>query len=327
MQFILDRIKKAYQNKLPFVVYNKPNCSNVFGFFQNDPFLHTITSEFNKPGFVFAPFDASKESIFFPLEKSEFISDSFIKQEIEIDKKSIINTSSKEKHIKIVEKAIDAINTNEFKKVVISRKEIVALNRVEVAEIYNKLVQLYPNAFVYVWFHPQVGLWFGATPETLLKVENSSFTTMSLAGTQVYKKDENVSWNPKEIEEQQIVTDYILNKLSNFSTNLKQLKTETIKAGSLLHLRTKITGELQKDSLFSLVDLLHPTPAVCGLPKEKAKQFILENEDYSRSFYTGFLGELNINSNSNLFVNLRCMEIKNNNAEIYAKSIINKNAI
>lgn len=324
MQFILDKITTAFKSKLPFVVYNKPNESDIFGFFQKDTSLHTIATNFNQSGFVFAPFDASKENVFFPLEKSEFVTDSFTKNETALGEKSILNISSKDKHVKIVESAIAAIRKNEFKKVVISRKEIVTIDGVDVEQIYNKLLQLYPNAFVYVWFHPQVGLWFGATPETLLKVENNNFSTMSLAGTQEYIKDENVIWNTKEIEEQQIVTDYILNKLSDFSINLKQGETETVKAGSLLHLRTEIKGELLNEGLYSLVNLLHPTPAVCGLPKEKAKQFILENETYNRSYYTGFLGELNIHNNSNLFVNLRCMEIKNKQAVIYVGGGITK---
>ncbi|WKD86874.1 Salicylate biosynthesis isochorismate synthase [Polaribacter huanghezhanensis] len=326
MNLLLNKIKEAYKNKVPFVAYNKPNDATIFGIFQKEATLHKIASDFTQAGFVFAPFNASEKTIFFPLDASEFISDSFTKEQLHFKEKSYFNNASKATHINIVQKALDAINKNDFKKVVISRKEIVALNGVEVEEIYSNLLQLYPNAFVYVWFHPQVGLWFGATPETLLEVEKNSFKTMSLAGTQVYKKGEKVSWNPKEIEEQQIVTDYILNKLSSFSTNLKQLKTETVKAGSLLHLRTEIKGDLTKEGLFSLVNLLHPTPAVCGLPKEKAKQFILENENYNRSYYTGFLGELNINTNKNshLFVNLRCMEIINNNAEIYVGGGITK---
>ncbi|WP_347174541.1 chorismate-binding protein [Polaribacter uvawellassae] len=326
MQLLLDKIKEAYKNNLPFVAYNKPNDTNVFGIFQKDATLHTITTNFMQTGFVFAPFSSSEKTVFFPLDESDYIKESFLKQQLHFKEKAFYNDASKATHIEIVQKAIDAINKNDFKKVVISRKEIIELNGVEVEVIYNRLLQLYPNAFVYVWFHPQVGLWFGATPETLLKVKNNSFSTMSLAGTQVFKKDEKVIWNPKEIEEQQIVTDYILNKLSAFSTNLKQLKTETVKAGSLLHLRTEIKGNLTKEKLFSLVNLLHPTPAVCGLPKTAAKQFILENESYNRSYYTGFLGELNSNTNkdSHLFVNLRCMEIKNKNAEIYVGGGITK---
>ena len=83
-----------------------------------------------------------------------------------------------------------------------------------------------------------------------------------------------------------------------------------------------------ENGLYSLVDLLHPTPAVCGLPKEAAKQFILENENYNRSYYTGFLGELNMGlqnkNDSHLFVNLRCMEIEKNEAYIYVGGGITK---
>jgi isochorismate synthase len=77
---------------------------------------------------------------------------------------------------------------------------------------------------------------------------------------------------------------------------------------------------------------LHPTPAVCGLPKENAKQFILENEGYERKFYSGFLGELNLNTilnkvvDSDLFVNLRCMEIERHKVHLYIGCGITKDS-
>lgn len=326
MNLLIDKIQNTYKNKLPFVAYKKPNDTTVFGLFQKDDLLHTIISDFNASGFVFAPFNTLEKTVFFPLEQSELIKVPFVEQQIKLTNVVHFDETSKEKHISIVQKAIEAIAKSAFKKVVISRKEIVAINGIEVEEIFERLLQMYPNAFVYVWFHPKIGLWFGATPETLLKVEDTNFTTMSLAGTQVFKNNEKVSWSAKEIEEQQIVTDYIMKKLARFSNNLKQLKTETVKAGSLVHLRTEIKGAVMEKQLFSLVNLLHPTPAVCGLPKEKAKQFILENENYNRSYYTGYLGEIYMgsNNNSHLFVNLRCMEIKNQHAEIYIGGGITK---
>jgi isochorismate synthase len=142
--------------------------------------------------------------------------------------------------------------------------------------VFKHLLQNYKSAFVYVWFHPKVGLWLGATPETLLDIKNSVFTTMSLAGTQVYKNTENVVWKSKELNEQQLVTNFIENQLSTISSTLKIDKTETVKAGILLHLKTKVTGVLNEEStLKTLIRALHPTPAVCGLPREKAKNFIL----------------------------------------------------
>jgi isochorismate synthase len=75
------------------------------------------------------------------------------------------------------------------------------------------------------------------------------------------------------------------------------------------------------------LQLLHPTPAVCGLPKDKSKAFILDNENYDRTFYTGFLGELNVEDQTDLFVNLRCMEISGSQAHLYMGCGITKESI
>jgi isochorismate synthase len=324
---IFDKIIKFYQKEIPFVVYRKPNTAVISGFFMNDDSLR-YTNSFSESGFVFAPFDSEQKAILFPKETSEFISEELATNVYQLneirEKQFYANESSKEHHIKLVKKTIEEINKNDLKKVVVSREEQIEIKDFNLVEIYQKLLQNYNNAFVYVWFHPKVGLWLGATPETLLDIENSDFKTMSLAGTQVYKNTESVVWKNKELEEQQLVTDFIENQLEGISSNLKIDKKETIKAGSLLHLKTKVTGTLHKEStLKTLIRALHPTPAVCGLPREKAKNFILENENYNRTFYTGFLGELNLEKkqeklkSSSLFVNLRCMNIVNSKASVF----------
>jgi isochorismate synthase len=202
---------------------------------------------------------------------------------------------------------------------------------------------------VYCWFHPKVGLWLGATPETLLQVSNKRFKTMSLAGTKNFEGTLKVNWSSKEINEQKIVTDFIIEKLQTEISDLQVSDTETIKAGSLLHLRAIVSGRLnQKNQLHNILEKLHPTPAVCGYPTKEAKQFILANERYHREFYTGFLGEFNFkerrtrNSNkrnvennaytsvktvTNLFVNLRCMQLKEKKALIYIGGGITSDSI
>ncbi|SDR82930.1 isochorismate synthase [Polaribacter sp. KT25b] len=330
---IFNNITAFYKEAKPFVVYRKPNSFTISGFFMRDETLF-FTDNFAESGFVFAPFDSEQKAILFPFKKSEFITEKLSLDTFITDEKTFsADEASKENHIKLVEKTIKEIKKNDFKKVVISRTEEVEISDFNLLEIYQKLLQNYSNAFAYVWFHPKVGLWLGATPETLLNIENSVFTTMSLAGTQVYENTENVVWKNKELEEQQLVTDFIKNQLTDISSNLKIDKTETVKAGSLLHLKTKVTGVLnEKSNLKTLVRALHPTPAVCGLPREKAKKFILENEYYKRSFYTGFLGELNIENstvniqNSSLFVNLRCMNINKNKASLFIGGGITKDS-
>ncbi len=324
---IFKNIEKSLIKKHPFVCYRKSNNTLISSFFQQNDKLHLDTN-LDSSGFVFAPFDDNNNTVIIPKEESELIEEHYFEKDASTLK--TVNSKdqkSKEFHVNLVEKGIHAIHNNEFKKVVLSRKETIELKEENnIIELFEKLLNNYPNAFVYVWFHPNVGLWLGATPETLVKINNSNFETMSLAGTLPYIDDSNAEWTSKEKEEQQFVTDYIIDKLSPLCKILNADKTETIKAGTLLHLKTKIEGELAVSNS-ELIRTLHPTPAVCGLPKEASKQFILQNENYDRSFYTGFLGELNMNDKTELFVNLRCMEIKNNRALIYIGGGITKDSI
>ncbi|KGL60658.1 chorismate-binding protein [Polaribacter sp. Hel1_33_49] len=331
---IFEKITNSYHKKTPFVAYRKFNEAVISGFFMDNDSLFFV-DDFSEKGFVFAPFDNQQKAILFPINNSEFISEDLSFDAIKFKEKDFCNNdSSQEQHIKLVDKTIEEISNNGLKKVVISRKEDLEISDFNLIKTYQKLLQTYQNAFVYVWFHPKIGLWLGATPETLLNIENNTFKTMSLAGTQVYENTKNIVWKSKELEEQQLVTDFIESQLTGISSNLKIDKKETIKAGSLLHLRTKVTGELNENStLKTLIRALHPTPAVCGLPRGNAKKFILANEFYSRSFYTGFLGELNLQKNkietenSSLFVNLRCMNILDDNVSLFVGGGITKDSI
>ncbi len=297
-----------------------------------------ITENFEVSGFVFAPFDEVEDAILFPKEESEFYQKNIDFDDLLIESESVLSDQedllAKEKHIKIVNKAIDTIEKSNLEKIVISRNEIVDLEKFDLLRVYKSLLKKYQNAFVYVWFHPKVGLWLGATPETLLHVEGDKFKTMSLAGTQVYQENKNPEWKSKELEEQQLVTYFIESQLNPISFNLKIDATETIRAGNLLHLRTRVEGRLSTNAnLEQLIRAIHPTPAVCGLPRKSAKDFILNNEGYNRTFYTGFLGELNLKNTTNsiqksqLFVNLRCMSIKDNSAVIYVGGGITKDSV
>jgi isochorismate synthase len=88
-----------------------------------------------------------------------------------------------------------------------------------------------------------------------------------------------------------------------------------------------LSGELNTDfKSFDLVKALHPTPAICGLPKEEALRFILENENYDRKYYAGFLGEWNKANQSDLFVNLRCLEVENEKVNLYVGCGITKDS-
>jgi len=337
---LFKQIAEHHVQQLPFVVYRKPNANEVKALLQQSDELF-FTENLTEKGFVFSPFDASEKSILLPLETAKSISAAYTVLKDDIVQQGTVASNDHERqyHIDLVKKGIEAIKDNKFKKVVLSRSEKVNLPEVNPIAIFKRLLNAYPSAFAYCWFHPQIGLWLGATPETLIKIEGNLFSIMALAGTQDYTGTLNVNWKEKEKQEQQYVTDFIVNNLRPTVEHLKVSEVETVRAGNLVHLKTVVSARLKSATpLRQIIEVLHPTPAVCGLPKEAAKQFILKNENYNRTFYTGFLGELNMDKtakprsgnrnienrayaitkkSTQLYVNLRCMQIKGKTAILY----------
>jgi isochorismate synthase len=310
------KVKQQHAQNLPFVIYKKPDKKTVVGLFQKNDHLY-FAEDFTETGFVFAPFDGN-QIILMPKKQSvkweSIMSSPKKKQDLELD---IEEDAHAKAHFEaLVQKGIDGIARGLMNKVVLSREEIVDVPRFDIVATFKKVIKTYSTAFCYCWFHPKIGLWIGATPERLLKADKKQFYTMALAGTQKVQDSSEVVWEKKEMEEQQFVTDFIVDNLKGITSEVSISSPYTLKAGNVVHIKTDIEGVIHENSnLKQVVSVLHPTPAVCGLPKTVAKDFILENEEYDRGYYTGFLGELNkkgfmkLKLKSDLFVNLRCMQI------------------
>ena len=331
MKSIFERVKIQQKLNLPFVIYRKPNSKTLIGIFQKDDHLHFL-EDFDQKGFVFAPF--SGVPICFPFDQSEVkFNTTYFKNEIKVSHHDAIQLEEKEKFEALVLKGIEVIKAGIFNKIVLSRKETFKVSGFHLEDTFEKMLHNYPAAFCYTWFHPKIGSWMGATPERLVKAKEYKFQTMSLAGTQSYKDDEDVVWKSKERKEQEFVTDFIIDKLKKEIKEVQISEPYTTRAGNLLHLRTDIEGVLNhKASLKKVIDILHPTPAVCGLPKDLSKAFIEQNEGYNREFYTGFLGEINqdyaTNDNAtDLYVNLRCMKIEKDQVNLFVGCGITKDSI
>lgn len=343
---MLKILTKHFTNTLPFVVYRKPNAINSTAILQHDNSLHTV-SDFSESGFVFAPFDSTKAPILLPF-------DTVLEEEIHAKKSSesynelrVPSAEAHQKHLALVQKCVETIQHSELQKIVISRKEEINSTK-DPFVLFQELLGNYPTGFVYLWYHPKVGMWAGATPETLVNINGATLTTMSLAGTRKWQENVEVFWNEKEVEEQQIVTDYIVDQLQLVTTNLNVTQAETHKAGSLFHLCSIISGRMKADvNIGDIVKILHPTPAICGFPTEAAKAFILVEEGYDRKFYTGYLGTLNervetarnrnrknqensayksVRTHSELYVNLRCMEFADHKKILYMGGGITKDS-
>lgn len=345
-QDLLEKADQALDKSSPFVLYHKPQTSafrkeKLHGVFQTTSSLHFL-EDFQDAGFVFAPFSfPAEKAVFIPKKEADRFAAEVPKFSSQPRKQTTLTADDTlhQKHVKLIKSGIESITNTDLEKVVLSRKQPVADSGENPLKIFKNALATYPKAMVYIFHHPDVGTWLGATPETLCSVERKQFKTMALAGTKAFVENQNPDWTQKEIDEQAFVTRDIQQKTEAYLDNFKIGETESIRAGHVWHLKTDISGRLDDDSqLEAIVKNIHPTPAICGTPREMAKDFILSNEHDEREYYAGFFGELNLShknyrssrrrnqenrafssvkKQTNLFVNLRCMQISGSDAALY----------
>lgn len=316
---LIERVLLQFDKKLPFVVFSLANGEVVKAFFQNNDELYK-DENLSRNGFVMHQFFDNNLNLLIPEDDSETIQSAMKFSELAKDQ---VEFSEPESdlifHESLTQKTIEAIKQGQAEKIVVSRRKDFKMDNFSIEILIERMFSTYPSAFRYVWFHPKTGIWCGATPETLVEIRNNQFRTMALAGTKPYSA-EPIKWREKELAEQHFVTQAILENLTDIVQDINVSETHNHRAGNLVHLRTDISGMLStvEGSLSKLADILHPTPAVCGTPKEFAKNFIFHNENYDREFYTGFLGPIEDDGRTaTLMVNLRCMKIQNGKASIF----------
>jgi len=314
---------------LPFAIFRLPGNSKIQIIIQENRSIESIFIQnmHESEGFAvaeFNSFNSGKVFLIKPDWKTEagFLAEEIIQKIQELqDAENFFsenNEVSKETYLEMANELIHELQENKLTKVVLSRVFAAETGNKFTAENFFKLLETsYLDAFVYLINLPGIGIWVGATPEVLLRVNDKIGETVSLAGT---KSIENVVWTAKELEEQKIVTDAVAQTLNNCEIkNFSQKGPETVAAGNMAHLKTifQFPASELKGIIGKLVKQLHPTPAVCGLPKENAFDLISKTEKHERRFYTGFLGPLNQDGNTDLFVNLRCAELGKNKMNFY----------
>lgn len=227
----------------------------------------------------------------------------------------------------LVEDAVHLIKQGEMRKVVLSCcRDVMLPSGFSVSDYFEALTRRYPHAFCSLVHLPNEGLWVGATPELLIMDDGKVLETHAVAGTKKLCENQvltDVLWTPKEIEEQAMVSRYIINCFERVGlTGVEATEPKAMEIGELAHLKTVFTLRYaalgMATAVSEMLGLLHPTSAVCGMPMERALRYIKEREGYDRSYYSGFLGPVNFRGCSHLFVNLRCMQIGGGRARLYA---------
>ncbi len=324
-----DLINYCLENSIPFVSFRLPTENEIStfagGYFVTDP--DEQTSEIR---FVIAAFDPSsaKTLYYIPgiiLQGGEnetgklSVSDAKFVRSLNTTAPIVSGFTS---YMKQAEFLIEEMKQNKLQKVVLSRvMEYLPDCQIDPLRLFQNACKRNPGAFVYLFSAADGQMWLGATPETLLKVEDRKGFTMALAGTQRLDNQlvDSVQWGSKEIHEHEHVSQFIENTLQNcFVENIVREETRTVSAGKVAHLQTAFSFVVpDKFSISEIAQAMHPTPAVCGVPTIEARKQILEVENHQRSLYTGYLGPFNPENNCQLFVNLRCMQIIGDKVYIY----------
>jgi isochorismate synthase len=317
-----------------YAIYRLPHqdhCTMLMQSHGNPLVIDSITDLKGKEGFVMAPFEQSENSPLLLL-----VPDRVETLNIPEDDKDLcpfspdvtwpVLAEERNAYASDFSKFHSRLNDGTFRKIVLSRcAHLHTEKTIAPEDFFMKACRMYPRMFVALVSSELSGTWLMATPEILLDGDGCQWHTMALAGTmklegnELSTEGENMMWSSKNIQEQRYVASYITECLKPFVDDFVEEGPRTVRAADLVHLRSDFTFKLKSaDMVSEVLNILHPTPAVCGLPKAAARRFILDNEHSPRKYYSGFMGTLYPGHNTHLYVTLRCMQIHDKVYDLYA---------
>lgn len=339
---IEDIFQLSIKNGYSIAFWSKPNTTDwCLCMSQKCQEIDTPHQLLNLKGFYVQAFSDTDKNAFIPDDFFVDSSDESIHKKLEErisiiqelptptknKKKPLPSTTTASDYKSQVNLAKETIERGVFDKVVISKVLTQTLPAdFSLVEAFIKVTVTSPATLRYIFHTPHTGTWIGATPEVLAQVDKEeTFKTVALAGTQPFtgQKLKDALWRQKEIEEQAFVSKYIINCFKKIRLReYEDFGPKTVRAGNLLHLQTAFRVKYIEVNYPELpavmLGLLHPTSAIAGIPKEPAIAFILRHEQHQRTYYSGFLGPVNIHHETDLFVNLRCAQLYDNQIILYA---------
>lgn len=263
--------------------------------------------------------------VFMPVVNDDFLNDDFLRTIESIPENEKISVPlpeaiSKEQYFRSLNGLLSDIHSGILSKAIISR--VFYESKPEdfhPVDFFLRLSETFPATFVHLSQHPESGIWAGATPELLLKKRDHQLSIMALAGTQARNENHSYEWRNKEMEEHLMVGQHIEEVFRAFNCTLAVKEgPHTIESGRVAHLSTDYIFEETNDlPLQQFLSVLHPTPAVGGLPAESGVDAILKHEGYDRRYYCGFIGETDFEKSADLYINLRCVQIGNDDIAVY----------
>ncbi|MFI3116012.1 MAG: anthranilate synthase component I [Clostridia bacterium] len=256
------------------------------------------------------------------LEMKELITNGEYQEEKPLKLKSDIKQLfSKEEYCKMVEKAKKYIYEGDIFQVVLS-------NRLE-AKIEGSLLDTYrvlrtsnPSPYMFYFSSDDVEI-AGASPETLVKLENTKLHTFPLAGTKPRgaTEEEDLAYeqellnDEKEIAEHNMLVDLGRNdigRISKIGTVNVEKYMQIERYSHVMHIGSTVTGEISEDKdALDAVDAILPAGTLSGAPKIRACEIIRELEDNKRGIYGGAIGYIDFSGNLDTCIAIRLAFSKN----------------
>lgn len=300
-----------------FVIYSLPGETEFWTCHQENFGTSEMPNSFSS-GFFIQPFDSIKSHTFIAAENIQLANLAKLRFK-SFHESTPSEIAEKPAYLKAVATAIKRAKEMNGK-VVLSRIDEIHQPRPNIEKSLVSMRQKFPNAFVYLLNVSALGTWMGATPELLVEQFGVEFRSMALAGTKWGQE----LFSNKEFEEQMLVTRDIINQLRDTELEVSDMYEDQF--GELRHLRTDFRWQDDR-SILDFAKKLHPTPAICGYPRQNAMRVVVDLENHSRALYTGYLGILNVKDQSKLFVNLRCMQLFRDRVRVYVGGGINAQSV
>lgn len=242
------------------------------------------------------------------------------------------NMISEPEHYKAnVSTAVDEIKAGEYKKIVLARGiKLWFEEDIYIPKVLSNIYSVNKRGYTYATNLYNDSHIIGASPEMLISKKENQFYSNPLAGSRARvvdsaddrSKSAELCSSDKDLKEHKFVVDHITGRLSESGYQVQYSdKPEILKTKQMLHLSTVIKGEIannEQQHVLGLLSLIHPTPAICGVPVEKTKKKIMQLEGFERGFYAGAVGWCDEHGDGDWAITLRGAEIKDNQVTAYA---------
>ncbi|WP_409251753.1 isochorismate synthase MenF [Bacillus sp. SCS-153A] len=227
-----------------------------------------------------------------------------------------------------LEEVVSQLKAGEMEKVVLARKMLMNFkNKPHSDEVIHNLWNEQRDSFIFS-LEVANSCFLGASPERLVKKEGTEILSTCLAGSigrdtdseEDYKLGQNLLHDDKNRYEHNLVVEMIKSVLDQHCSEVQMPKEPVLmKVRDIQHLYTPVKGKVEKEiSILNFVSQLHPTPALGGVPRDKAMRTIKQAENMDRGLYAAPIGWMDSYGNGEFAVAIRSGLIHKDEAYLFS---------